>query len=271
MVKKMKDRIGIIVIVLSCIVFFGVFAASYYIRNYSDIKTDITFTSAPDPTSDQTAAQSSGKSTRATVRTTSAAVPTTAVTDAVSVTSQEVTMPYYIDINSAGRNELMSLEGIGEVLADAIIGYREQNGGFSNIEEIMNVSGIGEGIFAAISERIYVPDPHYETDVDEDTEILTEYTESEEVYEAEDTTSAPLLTLDDCVPIDINTADKELLMLLPDVDDNVAEEIIQLRERLGRFNNSYELLFLESLSRAQVAEITKYVTVGDTADSSAHS
>ena len=55
------------------------------------------------------------------------------------------------------------------------------------------------------------------------------------------------------------------------IEKNVAEEIIQLRERLGRFNNSYELLFLESLSRAQVAEITKYVTVGDTANSSAHS
>ena len=51
-----------------------------------------------------------------------------------------------VNINSASREQLMTLPGIGEVTADAIIEYREQNP-FARIEDIMNVSGIGEAKF----------------------------------------------------------------------------------------------------------------------------
>ena len=55
--------------------------------------------------------------------------------------------PLYIDLNVASHVDLCKLNGIGDSLADAIISYREQNGGFNNIEEIMNVYGIGENLF----------------------------------------------------------------------------------------------------------------------------
>jgi competence protein ComEA len=48
-----------------------------------------------------------------------------------------------ININSAGINELIELPNIGETRATAIIDYRNENGPFSNIEDIINVSGIG--------------------------------------------------------------------------------------------------------------------------------
>ena len=61
-----------------------------------------------------------------------------------------------ININTAGKEELMELKGIGEARAEAIILYRETYGGFGYIEEIMNVSGIKEAAFSKIKDQICV-------------------------------------------------------------------------------------------------------------------
>ena len=61
-----------------------------------------------------------------------------------------------IDINAAGAEELMTLNGIGETRAAAIIKFREQNGPFVSIEEIMLIPGIKEGIFSKIQDQIVV-------------------------------------------------------------------------------------------------------------------
>lgn len=61
-----------------------------------------------------------------------------------------------ININLATAAQLQRLNGIGEVRAEAIIQYREENGPFKTIEEIMNVSGIKEGAFLKIKDEITV-------------------------------------------------------------------------------------------------------------------
>ena len=61
-----------------------------------------------------------------------------------------------ININSAGKDELMQLPGVGEATANKIVTYREQSGGFNAVEEIMNVSGIGEKKFEAMKQFITV-------------------------------------------------------------------------------------------------------------------
>jgi len=61
-----------------------------------------------------------------------------------------------ININKATRSELMDLPGIGNVLASRIVDYREQHGNFSRIEDIRNVSGIGEKRYEAIQDKITV-------------------------------------------------------------------------------------------------------------------
>lgn len=61
-----------------------------------------------------------------------------------------------ININTAGASELMSLPGVGSAKADAILSYRETNGAFASIEELMNVPGIKEGVFQQMKEYIRV-------------------------------------------------------------------------------------------------------------------
>ena len=61
-----------------------------------------------------------------------------------------------ININLASRSELTDLPGIGEVLAGRIVDYRTQYGAFTSIEQIKNVSGIGEKRFEAIRDKITV-------------------------------------------------------------------------------------------------------------------
>ena len=50
---------------------------------------------------------------------------------------------YPIDINTADRHQLALLPGIGEVLADRILAYRDAHGSFPCVEELLNVEGIG--------------------------------------------------------------------------------------------------------------------------------
>lgn len=61
-----------------------------------------------------------------------------------------------ININTASREELMTLSGVGEIRAQSIIDYRTTNGSFQRIEDIMNVSGIKEAFFQKIRDHISV-------------------------------------------------------------------------------------------------------------------
>lgn len=66
-----------------------------------------------------------------------------------------------VNINTAGVEELTTLDGIGEKRAEDIISYREQAGGFKSIEELMNIKGIKQAAFDKIKDKIYVANVVY--------------------------------------------------------------------------------------------------------------
>lgn len=61
-----------------------------------------------------------------------------------------------INLNTADADALMTLPGIGASKAKSILAYREAQGGFSSIEDIMNITGIKEGVYTKIKDYITV-------------------------------------------------------------------------------------------------------------------
>ncbi len=62
-----------------------------------------------------------------------------------------------VNINTAPAEEMVeNLNGVGKVIAERIIDYREKSGDFASIEELMNVRGIGEKVFEKIKDDITV-------------------------------------------------------------------------------------------------------------------
>lgn len=61
-----------------------------------------------------------------------------------------------ININTAGKEELMTLSGIGESKAQSILKYRQEHGAFQSIEELKQIEGIKDGVFNKIKEDITV-------------------------------------------------------------------------------------------------------------------
>lgn len=61
-----------------------------------------------------------------------------------------------VNLNTATKEELMTLTGIGESKADSILRYREENGKFQSIEDIKQIEGIKDGVFQEIKDLITV-------------------------------------------------------------------------------------------------------------------
>lgn len=67
--------------------------------------------------------------------------------------------PQPIDLNSASRDELQELPGIGPTLAERIVSYRRQHGPFEQVEDLLQVAGIGEATLAGLRDQVTVNPP----------------------------------------------------------------------------------------------------------------
>jgi len=214
----------------------------------SEIKKPIATTSRQTTTKPAT---TEAKTTKTTKTTTSQ----TTCTSKIIITT---TINYPLDINFASCEELMSLSGIGATRANEIISYRNNIGYFYSIEDIKNVSGIGDGIFSNIKDYIYVetcilPPKKTEMTTTLTTPVTTPPTLSTTTTIPVTTTSAPVL-------LNINTASLEELSALPQMNASLAQKIIDFRKHTdGGFTELTELLYV--LNPSTYSAIIDYITL----------
>ncbi|MBR3283667.1 MAG: helix-hairpin-helix domain-containing protein [Ruminococcus sp.] len=264
-----ERKYRILILVIGSIMVLSIFLPKLLRAERSERVLNVTLTGGEEITS-VSSKNSEIKHTR--VNTTAVKIVTTKTTTTTSSKidkKEETTEFLFLDINSASAEELEKLKGIGPVLAKAIVDYRSENGGFRNIDELLLVSGIGESIFFDIRSHVFVVDPVWpDEEGDEQTNLSEENTEisDAESFETDEDSGyeePETEPTSEIFPVDINTADRDTILLIPGMSEESADEIIQVREKIGGFANEYELLLVKSLSRSYIAEISELLEFTD--------
>ena len=194
-----------------------------------------------------------------------AAVTRQTETSVTSDSSPQTAVTFPLELNAAGAAELEQLPGIGAVLAQRIVAYRTQIGGFSNRDQLLEVEGIGAATLEGLNGWIFVENEtalsaEPEQPLPEETPPPQPAEESALPETSAETT--PLMPL----PLDLNRAGEEDLMQLPDMQPALAAEIVAFRERITAFSSVYELLYVDGMTEAYFTEIRDSVQIyGDIA------
>ncbi|MGN1416338.1 MAG: ComEA family DNA-binding protein [Oscillospiraceae bacterium] len=179
-----------------------------------------------------------------------------------------------IDLNAASANEIAGIDGVTKEAAEMIVSYRNENGGFTSVEELKNIDGISEQVLKSLEGCVFISAETVNItviNINEDSAAAFAETCSEtdaELAEISEIVSSAVSMAEaaetvpadeDILPIDINTADKDELMKLKGIGDAAAEKIIQYRRDNGGFSSVDELLNVNGIGEKKLADIKEYV------------
>ena len=167
-----------------------------------------------------------------------------------------------VNINTAGKDELDSLPGIGEKKAELIIEYRTKNGKFKSLKDIVNVKGIGEKTFEKLEPLITIDENSKETTTETKT---TETVKKEEKKDNQMTISDDdLVDSTDKDPtgrINLNTSAEEDFLLLPGIGEAKAAQIIEYRNKNKYFFSISEIKNVKGITDSMFAKMSDFITV----------
>ncbi|MBQ7132429.1 MAG: helix-hairpin-helix domain-containing protein [Oscillospiraceae bacterium] len=145
-----------------------------------------------------------------------------------------------IDLNIADIDDLILIEGISQSVAQSIIDYRNENGGFSDLSELYNIDGIEEETIEKLLPFLYI-EQAYTTTI-----VTTGCTTKSDVFYGR---------------VNLNTGTFEEFSAIPILTEEQAYAIIELREKIHYFSHYYELLYAEGFDEKLVAALGEYVYV----------
>jgi len=145
-----------------------------------------------------------------------------------------------LDLNIAGVEELRLLPGIGPVKAEAILNYRESKGGFASVEELLEVSGIGERTLERIKEYVVVNPQNVQNSTDLKGRIVSEKQ-----------------------PLNVNLASQEELEELPGIGPVKAKAIVEFREKNGPFRTVEDLVQVPGIGKKTLEKLLPHITVAE--------
>ncbi len=200
----------------------------------------------------------------------SAAPTTQATSNHSSATTGTVQAVFPADINRISKEELLQISGIGEGKAAAILAYRANAGKFTALEQLLEVDGIGQKTYEMLCGYLYIRDADMVTVTTSKQQTGRQTSQSvktkqsttkEETATKKVTTVPPTTTVRQRHRVNISTATALELADALLISPELADSIVQLRTDIQYFSNIHELLHAEGMTVAQFNEIKEYVYV----------
>lgn len=183
-------------------------------------------------------------------------------TTTTAVTTKAASFP--IDINKVTKDELMQIDGVGEGMAGKILALRESKGKITDMEQLLEVYGIGEDRLIMLEGFLYVSESDYsKASTTTTTTVATTTTAPAQTKttvrtttKTAKTTAKTTTTTADIVPepkqkrqVNINEADADEIADALLIDKKAAEMIVMLREKIHGYSNILEVLYLEEFDK----------------------
>ena len=213
----------------------------------------------------ETDSTKSGKSTASTTTVKTTRVKTSQTT--------ETSYIFPADINKADKGMLCAVSGIGDKLADNILNYKSRYGDFKSMYELINVDGIGEGKLGILMKHFYVvndigsqpPQSVRNTDAKtvQTTSTISTTNFTTTSYSSAKTTAAtePRPVTSVRRKVNINTANADEIRDALLIDDELAAQIVEIREMIGSYTNIREVLMADGFSQELLVELDEYIEI----------
>ncbi len=165
-------------------------------------------------------------------------------------------LTYRIDLNRAGHAELLQLPGVGESLAARIESYRDEHGGFHNVEELTNVHGIGPATLERLRPCVYI----------RSEEVVEPSLRPARLVRKSRSPETPVRTSGGkkgtklAGPIDLNRATEGELQQVPGIGPATAKRIVAER-RKRPFQSVEDVCRIPGIKQKKLEQMRPYITV----------